>query len=115
MLGIEALPAVVYLVALMLVPESPRWLAMRDREQEALAVLDRVRGSADASRDLRAIRESIVADAGPRKASLRALLDPSLKLVLTIGISVGILQQITGINSVFFYAPMIFEIGRAHV
>jgi SP family arabinose:H+ symporter-like MFS transporter len=109
MLGIEALPALLYLVALMLVPESPRWLAMQDREQEALHVLERVRGSADASRDLRAVRESISAEAGSGKTSLRTLLDPSLKLVLTIGISVGILQQITGINSVFFYAPMIFE------
>lgn len=109
MLGIEALPALLYLVALLLVPESPRWLAMRDREQEALDVLERVRGSAGASRDLKAVRESIAAEAGLGKISLRTLLDPSLKLVLTIGISVGILQQITGINSVFFYAPMIFE------
>jgi MFS family permease len=109
MLGIETLPAVVYLAALVLVPESPRWLAMRGREEEARDVLEHVRGSANACRDLRAVREAIAAEAALGKVSLRTLLDPSLKLVLTIGISVGILQQITGINSIFFYAPMIFE------
>jgi sugar porter (SP) family MFS transporter len=109
MLGIEALPAVVYLLALLFVPESPRWLVMRDREDEARAVLERVGGKERAARDLRAVTDSIAAEADIGGVSLRALFDPSMKLVLTIGISVGVLQQITGINSVFFYAPMIFE------
>jgi len=48
-------------------------------------------------------------EAGQQKASIRELFQPAMKLVMAIGISVAILQQITGINSVFFYAPMIFE------
>jgi len=108
MLGIEALPAVAYLLALSFVPESPRWLAMRGRDAEATEVLGRVAG-ADAAAVLRDVKQSIVAEARLGKSSWRALLHPSLRLVMTIGIVIGILQQITGINAVFFYAPMIFE------
>ena len=109
MLGIETLPAVLYLLALLFVPESPRWLVMHRREEEAVAVLERVGGSERAAEDLRAVKEAIAAEAELGRVSPRVLLHPSLRLVMTIGISVGILQQITGINAVFFYAPMIFE------
>ena len=109
MLGIETLPAILYLVALMFVPESPRWLAMRGRDDEAQAVLARVAGEQQATKDLRAVKEGIEAEKSLGKVSIGTLFHPSLRLVLTIGLSVGILQQITGINSVFFYAPMIFE------
>jgi SP family arabinose:H+ symporter-like MFS transporter len=108
MLGIETLPAIAYLLALLLVPESPRWLAMRGREAEAMAILGRVSGEG-APEVLREVRESIAAEAKLGRTSWRLLLHPSLRLVMTIGIVVGILQQITGINAVFFYAPMIFE------
>ena len=109
MLGVETLPAVLYLVALLFVPESPRWLAMRGRDDEAVAVLERVGGSEQAAEDLIAVKEAIVAEKALGRVSPKTLLHPSLRLVMTIGIAVGILQQITGINAVFFYAPMIFE------
>jgi SP family arabinose:H+ symporter-like MFS transporter len=109
MLGIETLPAILYFFALLFVPESPRWLAMRGRDDEARDVLERVSGSEQAAIDLRTVKESIDVEAGQSGISIKALFHPSMKLVLTIGISVGILQQITGINSVFFYSPMIFE------
>jgi sugar porter (SP) family MFS transporter len=108
MLGIETLPAVAYLLALSLVPESPRWLAMRGRDAEATEVLGRVAGP-NAGAVLRDVKESIAAEAQLGRASWRVLLHPSLRLVMTIGIVVGILQQVSGINAVFFYAPMIFE------
>ena len=109
MLGVETLPALVYYFALFAVPDSPRWLAMHGREEEALQVLEKVSGTEKARANLREIHASLQQDARTEKVELRALFHPSMKLVLTIGISVGILQQITGINSVFFYAPMIFE------
>jgi len=108
MLGIEALPAIAYLAALSLVPESPRWLAMRGRDAEAAEVLGRVAGDG-ATVVLREVKESIAAEARLGQTSWRALLHPSLRLVMTIGIVIGILQQVSGINAVFFYAPMIFE------
>lgn len=109
MLGIETLPAVLYFIALMFVPESPRWLAMRGREAEARDILARVGSDEQAELDLQEVKKGIEAEAALGRVSIGTLLHPSLRLVLTIGISVGILQQITGINSVFFYAPMIFE------
>ncbi|HEX7062190.1 MAG TPA: sugar porter family MFS transporter [Woeseiaceae bacterium] len=106
MLGIEALPALGYFLALFAVPESPRWLAMHGRDQEALEVLARCSGREQAELELAAIRASLANRAEPRIAEL---FRPSMRLVLIIGVSVAVLQQITGINAVFFYAPMIFE------
>ena len=109
MLGVEVLPAILYILALMMVPESPRWLAMRGRDSEALRVFAKICGAEQARAELTVVHESLNADATQQAASLKQLFRPAMKLVLTIGIAVAILQQITGINSVFFYAPMIFE------
>lgn len=109
MLGVETLPAILYFFALLTVPESPRWLAMRGREHEALAVLEKVSGVEQAKADLAVVHDSLAAQAKQERQSVKKLFQPAMKLVMTIGISVAILQQITGINSVFFYAPMIFE------
>jgi len=109
MLGVEAIPAIIYFFALFAVPESPRWLIMRGKATEALQILSRVSGKKQAEADLGAVQESLDAEAHLEKGSLRELFLPAMRLVLTIGIVIAILQQITGINSVFFYAPMIFE------
>jgi sugar porter (SP) family MFS transporter len=108
MLGVEALPAIFYFLALFFVPESPRWLIMHHRDEEAVEVMTQVSGRAEAEAELADVRASISA-ASSERASLRELFQPAMKLVLTIGIAIAILQQATGINSVFFYAPMIFE------
>jgi MFS transporter, SP family, arabinose:H+ symporter len=109
MLGIEALPAVLYFFGLYLVPRSPRWLAMKDKIDEALQVMKLFREEKEAEEDIKLVQDSLKSDQNKKKASIKSLLMPSLKVVLTIGLVIGILQQITGINSVFFYAPMIFE------
>jgi sugar porter (SP) family MFS transporter len=108
MLGVEALPAIFYFLALFFVPESPRWLIMHRRDGEAVDVMTQVSGRAEAEAELADVRASIGA-ASTAQASLKELFQPAMKLVLTIGIAIAILQQATGINSVFFYAPMIFE------
>jgi len=109
MLGIEALPAILYFFALFFVPESPRWLAMHGRRDEARAVFERVGDEATAAANLAAVEQSISDADDTEKVAIRELFAPAMRLVLTIGVSIAILQQITGINSVFFYAPMIFE------
>lgn len=109
MLGVEAFPAILYFFGLYLVPRSPRWLLMKQREQEAKEVMLKFRSPEDTEADLAAVRKSLEADKGKPKAPLSTVFKPAFRLVLTIGLVIGILQQITGINSVFFYAPMIFE------
>ncbi len=109
MLGLETLPAVLYFGFLFLVPESPRWLVMHGEESAALAVMNRALGPEEASKEMGEIRVSVLSGQKREKVPLRELFVPAMRLVLTIGIVIGIIQQITGINSVFFYAPMIFE------
>ena len=109
MLGVEALPAIVYFFALFAVPESPRWLLMHAQEDEARRVLERVSNRDQAEKEIEAVKASLRAEEGTERAAPRELLQPALRWVLVIGISIAILQQVTGINAVFFYAPMIFE------
>jgi MFS transporter, SP family, arabinose:H+ symporter len=111
MLGIGALPAVLYLFALLFVPESPRWHAMHGRLDAARRILARAHGDAFAERELAEVCASLAHDTRTSDASLRELWAPQLRGVLFIGLVVGILQQITGINSVLAYATMIFARG----
>jgi MFS family permease len=109
MLGIEAIPALLYFVCLAIVPESPRWLMMKGRIQEATTILKRALGDQNAEHEIVQINASIASDKNKTKGALLDLLKPSMRLVMIVGISIAILQQITGINAIFFYAPMIFE------
>ena len=109
MLGVEALPAIFYFLALFAVPESPRWLVMNGKDDDARRVLERVSDSAQAEADIKSVKASLHTEQSSERAALHELFRPGMRLVLVIGVSVAILQQVTGINAVFFYAPMIFE------
>lgn len=109
MLGLETLPAILYFFGLYFVPRSPRWLLMKNRQEEAVGILEGFNTKEEVRKDIAAIQESIQSDATKEKVQISELFKPALTLVLTIGVVIAILQQITGINSVFFYAPMIFE------
>ncbi len=109
MLGLETLPALLYFVGLFFVPQSPRWLIMKGREAEALPIMELAVGREAAAIELSEIQASIAREAQLEKGALRDLFVPAMRFVLTVGIVVAVLQQITGINSVFFYAPVIFE------
>lgn len=109
MLGLETLPAVLYFFALFAVPESPRWLVMKGREAEGLAIMTKASGEGLARQEVENVKKSFSADTNKQKVPISELFVPAMRLVLLIGIVIAIIQQITGINSVFFYAPMIFE------
>lgn len=109
MLGLEALPAIIYFFALFFVPKSPRWLAMKGKYEEALAIMKMAAEEKEAVNIIESVKDSMKEEKEETKVPIRELFKPALRLVLTIGLVIGILQQITGINSVFFYAPMIFE------
>lgn len=109
MLGVEAFPAVIYFFGLLTVPRSPRWLIMKGKLEEAKSVLLKFYSEEQADADIKAVQTSLESDKNKARVPVFELFKPAMKLVLTIGLVVGILQQITGINAVFFYAPMIFE------
>ncbi|MEW6745441.1 MAG: sugar porter family MFS transporter [Planctomycetota bacterium] len=105
MFASELLPALVFLVLLFFVPESPRWLTKQGREHEAIRILTRVGGAEQASLELSEIRQTIAEEAG---VSVVQLFRPGLRLALLVGFVLAILQQVTGINSILYYAPTIF-------
>jgi MFS transporter, SP family, arabinose:H+ symporter len=109
MLGLETIPAILYFVFLFFVPRSPRWLALKGYDDKAMAVLVKANGEVGAGEVMKAIKGSLSQNVNKEKVKINELFKPALKLVMLIGIVIAILQQITGINAVFFYAPMIFE------
>ncbi|HYE58922.1 MAG TPA: sugar porter family MFS transporter [Rhodothermales bacterium] len=112
MFGVEAVPAVAFLFALLFVPETPRFLAKRGRTEEALVVLARTRPADEAQAELAAITSVLQDPTAQRLSDLRA---PRLRPILVIGIVLAVLQQVTGINTVMYYAPLIFAQTGASV
>lgn len=111
MLAVEAVPAIIYLVALWVVPNSPRWLAMKGRREEARQVLAWASGEARADAALAEIDANLEAAKTESKAGLRELLHPRMRFVMIVGLGLGFFQQITGINAIFYYSTTIFEMA----
>lgn len=109
MLGLEALPAILYYMGLFIVPRSPRWLMTKNRKEEALDVMKKVVAEEKAELQIRKVEKSIFDDKNKEKSKLTDIFKKSMRKVIVIGLIVGIFQQIVGINAVLFYAPMIFE------
>jgi len=104
MLAVETIPAVIFFITLFLVPESPRWLTKQGCIDRALAILTHVGGAEHAHKEMIEIEASLEKGEG----SLSELLKPGLRFALLVGVLLAIFQQITGINTVLYYAPKIF-------
>ncbi|MEM9836329.1 MAG: sugar porter family MFS transporter [Bacteroidota bacterium] len=108
MLGVEFVPAILYFILLFWVPRSPRWLYVHGKEEEAEAVLLRLHGPGLAASEGAQIKQQIE-NTVQEKTGMMALFNPAIRTILLIGIAIGILQQVTGINAVYFYATSIFK------
>jgi MFS transporter, SP family, sugar:H+ symporter len=116
-LGLEAwrwmflamsVPAVVYGVLALTIPESPRYLVARERLEEAKHVLRRVLGNIDLEGKVRQIKETLVTERRPSMADLRG---PALGLmpIVWVGIALSVFQQFVGINVIFYYSSVLWQ------
>ncbi len=111
MLAVEAVPAIIYFLSLWIVPNSPRWLAMKGRRDEARSVLKWANGEEDADVALAEIEANLRSDGQEKKAGFKDLLHPRMRFVMIVGLGLGFFQQITGINAIFYYSTTIFEMA----
>lgn len=105
MLLSEAVPALLFLILLTFVPDTPRWFVMKGRSGDALAVLSRLVGPAEAQTTVREIEASLAEHAHAGKTPLFAF----GSRVIVAGIMLSVFQQLVGINAVLYYAPLMFE------
>jgi len=101
MLASEVVPAILFFVLMLFVPDTPRWYVMRGKDSRALAVLRRLTDETDAQNTLKAIEKTLV-------QSTRPLFSFGV-LVIFVGIMLSVFQQLVGINAVLYYAPLMFK------
>ena len=105
MFAIGALPAVILLIGMMALYESPRWLVSQERMKEAKEVLSRMGQTENATKELAKIQKSL----SKKEASWKETFAPWIRPALFVGIGLAFFQQATGINTIIYYAPTIFE------
>jgi MFS family permease len=106
MLGVEAIPAILYFLFLFTVPRSPRWLVRKGEDSEAIAVMTRVGGKEYAESSYKEIKEHL--HVVQEKGTLAGLFSREMRFIMFIAFAIAFFQQITGINAIFYYAPTIF-------
>ena len=109
MFWMQIIPASVFLVTLLLIPESPRYLVARGRDEEARSVLTRLFGAATALAKAAEIRGSLAADHTPRLSDLIDKKTRRLRPIVWVGIGLATFQQLVGINVVFYYGAVLWQ------
>lgn len=108
MIGSEVIPCLLFTALVFVIPESPRWSVMVGRDDQALAMLTRVSNAEHAKSVLREIKESLRQDEQHRKQKLNYG-DVRVRFILFVGCMIAMLQQVTGVNVMMYYAPVVLK------
>ncbi|TWI54937.1 SP family xylose:H+ symportor-like MFS transporter [Pseudomonas duriflava] len=108
MIGSEVVPCILFCIMVFMIPESPRWQVMVGQDEKALRTLTRISNAEHAGRLLKEIKDSLQQNlqACPQKLELRK---SGLGLILFVGCMLAMLQQVTGVNVMMYYAPMVLK------
>ncbi|MBW8840596.1 MAG: sugar porter family MFS transporter [Sphingomonadales bacterium] len=109
MFWMQVIPAGVYFLALLAIPESPRFLMVKGREEQAAGVLARLLGASEAQRKVAEIRASLNADHRPRLSDLIDRASGKVRPIVWAGIGLAVFQQLVGINIVFYYGAVLWQ------
>ena len=107
MFGIGLIPACLLSIGMTFLPESPRWLVKKNRLNDAHAILKKLRAKSDVTEEMTEIKNSLVM----KQASFSEIFSPWILPVLFLGATMGFIQQVTGINTIIYYAPTIFQLA----
>lgn len=110
MFGFGLIPAILLSIGMIFLPESPRWLVKQNHLAKAIAILKRLRPSHDAEQEVTDIKNSF----NVKKTGFREVFAPWIRPVLFLGAMLGFIQQVTGINTIIYYAPTIFQMAGFH-
>ncbi|OWM85496.1 probable inositol transporter 2 [Punica granatum] len=116
MLGIAGIPALVQFILMILLPESPRWLFRKGREEEAKAILRKIYPEHEVGREVQELKESVEAEiqemGSSEKINLMSLLKTkTVRRGLIAGVGLQVFQQFVGINTVMYYSPTIVQLA----
>lgn len=109
MFWIELIPASIFLIALMFIPESPRFLVVKQQKEKALSVLQRLYGKQEGSAKLEEIDASIAHDHKPSFSDLIDKASGKVRPIVWVGIGLATFQQFVGINVVFYYGAVLWQ------
>ena len=105
MLGSEVIPALIFIILLFFIPESPRWLASKGKIDSAKAIIEKINGQNKSAELLNEIQDSFKEERG----SILVLFTSGLRMAIVVGMFLAFFSQITGINAIIYYAPEIFK------